>query len=83
MTLDHLNKKFLQSNPYDATPYGTALIKEIRNTLLIHRYHSIVAGDVAFNWLLKTTGAAPTATNLGKRFLRVTKDDNIIDVFEN
>lgn len=83
MTLDHLNQKFLQSNPLPATPFGTALVRTIRERLLIQNTLPVYAGKEVFEWLLEMTGAAPTATTFGTRFLRITKDGYFVDVIEN
>lgn len=85
MTLDHLNQKFLQSNPYEVNPMETALIKVIREYILLRNIgNPIVAGEPLFKWLMELTDTNPTATSQGNRFIRITgNDENFIDVIEN
>ena len=84
MTLAHLNKKFLQSNPFEVNPMETALVRTIRAGLLRPRPTQIHAVQDHFKWLLELTDTNPTATRLGTRFIRITgNDENFIDVIEN
>jgi hypothetical protein len=80
MTLNHLNTKFLQSNPVPATPFGTALIKQIREAILLHRPDPIHVGEELFDWLLTITETTPTATTQGKKFLRVYSGESFVDI---
>ena len=81
MTLNHLNAKFLQSNPVPATPYGTALVRSIRESLLLDRPEPLTVGSELFEWLMEVTESTPTATTNGVEFVRVTGlNENFVDV---
>lgn len=84
MTLTHLNKKFLQSNPYEANPYGTALVKTIREKLLLPGKTQIDVEENTFEWLLEMTDSTPTASTLGNNFIRITSGDgeSFVDVIQ-
>lgn len=82
MTLTHLNEKFLQSPPLPANPFGTALVKTIREKLLTPNVEPIYASSELFDWLLTMIDSAPTATTFGSRFFRVYKDEDFIDIIE-
>jgi hypothetical protein len=83
MKLEHLNQRFLESNPYEANPLGVALVRSIREKLLTPRPAPLHAGVDLFTWLLEMTDTNPTATSQGVRFVRITVGaENFVDVIE-